>query len=251
MTTNQTMDEIKAELENAAKKDVNIKINYSIDTVVDFLDVTIVNEDSHLRTFIYHKPAAEPYILPYTSDHPRHIHRNIAYAALLRAARICSSVDDFSSECVRIDLSLLLNNYPPSFITQQFQRFFRFNNAIAVSKELNEQVYHRLHRTLLNQPTRREKQLHKMMQDPIISPLALQPKIWDYKTVYPRYLFDNGQSIGLPQVFYEWWRKYYMSTELPTYHVKVRLIAITQRTLENFFIRKKPPQEILTKMEPI
>ena len=62
----------------------NIKINYQIDISVDFLDVTITNENGLLRTSIYHKPAAEPYILPYTSTHPRHIHRNIPYAALLQ-----------------------------------------------------------------------------------------------------------------------------------------------------------------------
>ena len=85
MTTNQTIDEFNIELEKAKKKDVNIEINSIISTSVNFLDVTIANEDGHLRTSVFHKPTAEPYILPYTSDHPRHIHRNIPYAALLRA----------------------------------------------------------------------------------------------------------------------------------------------------------------------
>ncbi|CAF1153797.1 unnamed protein product [Rotaria sordida] len=84
MSTNETMDDIKTVLERAATKDVNIKINYQIDTSVDFLDVSIMNEVGRLRTTIYHKPAAEPYILPYKSDHPRHSHRNIPYGALLR-----------------------------------------------------------------------------------------------------------------------------------------------------------------------
>ena len=100
MTTNQSIDEINAKLEAANQKDINIKINYAINTSVDFLDITITNENCQLRTAIYHKPATEPYILPYTSDHPRHIHRNIPYAALLRAARLCSNVHDFNSECV-------------------------------------------------------------------------------------------------------------------------------------------------------
>src|SRR5271156_5884989 len=89
---------LKKELEQANNKDINIKINYTINTSVDFLDITIMNENSQLRTSIYHKPTTEPYILPYTSDHPHHIHRNIPYAALLRAARICSHVNDFNSE---------------------------------------------------------------------------------------------------------------------------------------------------------
>ena len=68
MTTNETIDAMKRRLELAGNKDVNIKINYQIDRSVDFLDVSIINEDSQLRTKIYHKPAAEPYILPFMSN---------------------------------------------------------------------------------------------------------------------------------------------------------------------------------------
>ena len=92
MTTNETNNEIIEILERADKKDTNIKINYLVNTSVDFLDVSTMNGDGQLRTTIYHKPAAEPYILPYTSAHPHHVPRNIPYAALLRAARICSHV---------------------------------------------------------------------------------------------------------------------------------------------------------------
>ena len=172
MTTNKTIDEINQELEKAKIKDVNIKIDSTIGTSVHFLDVTITNESGQLRTSIYHKPTAEPYILPYTSDHPRHIHRNIPYAALLRAARICSNVNDFNLECIRIDVSLLLNSYPPKFVSQQFHRFFHLNDAISVRTEFNQNVYSRLHHNLLYQPTRREKQLKPMMEDPIQNPVV-------------------------------------------------------------------------------
>ncbi len=77
MTTNQTIEEINVKLEEAKKKDINIKIESTISTSVHFLDVTITNANGQLRTSIYHKPTTEPYILPCTSDHPHHIHRNI------------------------------------------------------------------------------------------------------------------------------------------------------------------------------
>ncbi|CAF1102012.1 unnamed protein product [Rotaria sordida] len=180
MTTNQTLDEIKIELEKAANKDINIKIHYEINTSVDFLDITIISEHGQLKTCLYHKPTAEPYILPYTSDHPRHIHHNIPYAALLRAAHISSDVQDFNTECIRIDMSLLLNSYPPIFITKQIYRFFQLNNVMPVLNQLNDPVYHRQHQKLLYQPTRREKQLHLMTQDPIRSPtpILLQHKLY-------------------------------------------------------------------------
>ncbi|CAF1333470.1 unnamed protein product, partial [Rotaria sp. Silwood1] len=85
--------------------------------------------------------------------------------------------NDFNSERIRIDMSLLLNSYPPNFITKQLHRFFRFNSAMPVLTELNEDVYHHLHQTLLQQPTRREKKLINMMHDSIAKPFVLQPKI--------------------------------------------------------------------------
>jgi hypothetical protein len=124
MATNQPIDEFHIELEKAQKKDVNIEITPVISTSVNFLDVIITNENGQLRTSIYHKPTVEPCIIPHTSDNPRHIHRNIPYAALLRAARLCSHVNDFNSERIRIDMSLLLNHYSPKFITKQIQSFF-------------------------------------------------------------------------------------------------------------------------------
>ena len=250
MTTNQTIDEFNIELEKAKKKDVNIEINSIISTSVNFLDVTIANEDGHLRTSVFHKPTAEPYILPYTSDHPRHIHRNIPYAALLRAARLCSHVDDFNSERLRIDMSLLLNNYPPNYINKQFNRFFTQNDAVPVLEKLDPEVYQRLHSRLLIQPTRREKILQQMMRDPVKFPEVLQPKIWNQKILCPRYLFDSGLTITFRKEFKQWWKKYYGCEGSPVNDVKIRLSARTNRTLEHCFIHKKPTRELLTRMEP-
>jgi hypothetical protein len=188
-------------------------------------------------------------ILPYTSDHSHHIHRNIPYAALLYAARICSNVNDFNSERIRIDMSLLLNNYPPNFISKQFNRFFHIYNAIPVLHQMNEEVYHSLHEQLLYQPTRREKQLHIMMQDLVITPVVLQPKIWNKELMYPRYLFDTGLTINLSKEFFKWWKTYYAFPGSPLESVKVRIVTDTNRTLESFFIRKKPSRDVLRRME--
>jgi hypothetical protein len=251
MTTNQTTKEISVKLEEAKIKDINIKIEPTISTCVHFLDVTITNENGRLRTCIYHKPTTEPYILPYTSDHPRHFHRNIPYAALLRAARICSNVNDSDSERIRIDVSLLLNHYPPHFISKQFNRFFHINDAMSVLTQLNQQVYYRLYQTSLYQPTRREKKFNMMMQNPVEASLILQQKIWNAEVMYPRYLFDSGLTIPLPKSFHTWWKTYFEFPGSPLEHVKVQLVTKTNYTIERLFIHKKPAPQILTKMEPI
>ena len=167
MTTNLSFDQIKAKMDTADQKDRNIRIKHQIQSCVEFLDVVIQNDNGQLTTSVFHKPTAEPYILPYTSDHPRHVHRNIPYAALLRAARICSNVHDFTIERIRIDMSLLLNDYPPAFINKHFSRFFDQYNAQSVLKQLNEQDYSKLHQKLLHQPTRREKQLQAIPTDDV------------------------------------------------------------------------------------
>ena len=141
LTTNLSADEITIQLEKAKHKDVNIDIDYQIRSSADFLDVKVVNENGHLITKIFHKPSAEPYTVPYSSDHPHHVHRNVPYATLLRAARLCATVHDFDIERIRIDLTLLLNGYPPHFISKQFQRFFRLNNAEKINTQLDEDLY--------------------------------------------------------------------------------------------------------------
>jgi len=69
-------------------------------------------------------------------------------------------------------MSLLLNNYPPHLIAKQFNQFFHLNHAMPVLTQLNEGVYHQLHQTLLHQPTRHEKKLNSMMQNPVENPLV-------------------------------------------------------------------------------
>ena len=249
MTNNGTIDEMKQLLEKAGNKDVNIKINYQIDRTVDFLDVSISNEDGRLRTKIYHKPAAEPYILPFTSTHPQHIQRNIPYGAIVRAARICSNLDDFHSEVCHIDVSLLLNGYPPNFIQKQFDRLFRSTPIVSMSDGMDEESYQQLHHRLLHQPTRHEQKLKKMMTNPIESPSVLQPYVWNKQIMFLHYLFDHARLAQLRDAFMNWWRKYFAFPDSPLCDVKVRLVGDTQKTLEKFLIQKKPRRDLLTKME--
>ncbi|CAF4682106.1 unnamed protein product, partial [Rotaria sp. Silwood2] len=98
MTSNLTKEEITKLLDETTQTDSNIKITTTISQTLDYLDVTIENNNGDLRTCIYHKSASEPYILPYSSDHPRHVHINILNNALVRAARMCSTVEDFDME---------------------------------------------------------------------------------------------------------------------------------------------------------
>lgn len=93
-----------------------------------------------------------------------------------------------------------------------------------VLNQLDEQVYHRLHQSLLYQPTRREKQLNQMVQDPIESPIILQPKIWNNKLIFPHYTFNSKQSSDFSKDFYKWWNTYYASATPSIHDVQIRLV---------------------------
>ncbi|CAF1369975.1 unnamed protein product [Didymodactylos carnosus] len=251
MTTNLSFDQVKDMLDTADQKDRNIRIKYQIQSCVDFFGVAIQNDNGYLTKSVFHKPTAEPYILPYKLDHPHHVHRNISYAALLRAARICSSVHDFTIERIRIDISLLLNDYPPAFITKHVSRFFDQYNAQSVLKQLNEQDYSQLHHKLLHQPTRREKQLQAIPTDGVAQMLEslMRKKAWNPNILYAPYQFESGPRTAFGPIFRAWWEEYFRRQGSKVAHMKVKFSAKSNRTLEQCFVHKKPPKELLKKMD--
>jgi hypothetical protein len=80
-----------------------------------------------------------------------------------------------------------------------------------------------------------------MMKNPVESPLVLEPKILDAKLIYPRYLFENGQSI-LPRQFYEWWKTHYADSESSFNLLKLDLYQ-TQIVLLKVFLSTKHHHE--------
>ncbi|CAM4983924.1 unnamed protein product [Rotaria socialis] len=125
ITTRLMPQQIESRLSELNKKDANLKITWEGGKKVDYLDVTTEIETPNFKTTVFRKLAAQPYVLPFHSSHPKHITRNIPHAAALRATRICSHRDDLRNELDRIRIMLLLNKYPPRFIDKQMERFFQ------------------------------------------------------------------------------------------------------------------------------
>lgn len=245
MTTNRSFGEITKELEKAQERDINIKINPIIAESVHFLDVTITNENGQLRTSIYHKPSSDPYYLPYTSDHPRHIHRNIPYNALLRAARLCSNVYDFQTERLRIDLTLLLNGYPPHFISNQFLRFFQVNKVDLLIRTISQQAYENLHRNLLYNTTKNDTKIEITDETFIPHQKPSRRQQSSPNVMYTPYTFQTGSNPTLPQLYSKWWQKYYQYPGSPTSRIQIQYIPKTNSRLQNFLMQHKPPKSIL------
>ena len=75
-TSNDPLSMVTRMLDSADQYHPNIKLVRQLGKKVSFLDVLIENNDGTLSTSVYRKEAAEPYIVPFNSDHPRHIFRN-------------------------------------------------------------------------------------------------------------------------------------------------------------------------------
>ena len=108
-TSNESVETINQMLNEANQFHPNIKLVRQIATNVSFLGVHIENKNGILATSVYRKEAAEPYIVPFKSDHPRHIFKNIIDNALLRAIRNSSNLTTFNEERRSIKLMLLYN----------------------------------------------------------------------------------------------------------------------------------------------
>ena len=109
MTWNHSEQELLQLLEAASKYHPNMKFEYKIGQSLPFLDVFLMNNNGTLLTSVYHKPTTEPYVVPFISDHPRHVFGNVIHTALNRATRYSSTFDAYEKERRHIKLTLLYN----------------------------------------------------------------------------------------------------------------------------------------------
>ncbi|CAF4105848.1 unnamed protein product [Rotaria sordida] len=247
MTTNLSREEILQQLNETMKTDPNIKITITINQALEYLDASIENINGQLKTTIYHKSAWEPYILPYESDHPRHMHANIIYTMLVRAARLCSSVENFDMERLSAEMILLVNGYPPKFIQHHLNNFFLQNDSINVCTELNSEVYQRLHHTLLYKPTRKENKTTVQTNGQFIQ----NRTTYEHKDqIYLHYTFENGPLVDFKKEYRQIWEQNYVYPGSRFKNTRLILGTILNRTLQSLLIHKKPKRDMLTKIQP-
>lgn len=111
MTWNRSEQQLRTLLDRANQWHPNIKLDYKISQSLPFLDVFLTNSNGALFTAVYHKPSAEPYVVPFLSDHHPHVFRNIIQTMLTRAIRYSSTFEIFNAERRSIKLMLLYNGY--------------------------------------------------------------------------------------------------------------------------------------------
>ncbi|CAF1409608.1 unnamed protein product [Rotaria magnacalcarata] len=159
-TSNEPKTKIEAVMTKANDFHPNIKLEANIGSCVSFLDLLINNKNGILSTSVHHKPAAEPCVVPFISDHPRHVFSNIIQAALLRAVRYSSTFDIFEKERRAIRLTLLYNVYPFRYIDTHFRKFFgrSLSKSSMIPFIANENQFLVMRNTLLPKLTVKERE---------------------------------------------------------------------------------------------
>ncbi|CAM4943528.1 unnamed protein product [Rotaria socialis] len=161
MTWNRSEGELRKLLDDVNTWYPNIKLDYKIGNSLPFLDVQLTNNNGILSTCVYHKPAAEPYVTPFTSDHPRHVFSNIIKSFIERATKYSSTFEAFNYERPSIKLMLLYNEYPSTFIENEFHKYF--SEYISKPPFLplidDERKYFLMRKQILGQPTPRQTQV--------------------------------------------------------------------------------------------
>ena len=129
-TWNGTNGELRDVMKALDQQCVDIRVSMSIGVVAHFLDVHLYNHQGRLSTRVYHNPNTPPFVLPYASGHARLIHSNWFRAALVRAVRFCSAVEDFNQERIHIELTFLANGFSLAFVRSRLLQFFIHFDAV-------------------------------------------------------------------------------------------------------------------------
>ncbi|CAF1574383.1 unnamed protein product, partial [Adineta ricciae] len=235
MKTNSLSD-LKVQLNIIETKDANTRITTTTSSKIEFLDVLVENNHGQLRTSVFHKPTAEPYIIPVLSDHPRHVHRNTIKGQLIRAARLCSHLEDFNKERLNIEFTLLLNGYPSRFISYHFKKFFQQNNISLLMEEPDQTIYQSFHRHLINKPTRRE---HQMQQRPSN---INQCQYTNKKAIRVHYTFETSPILKFSDELRSLRKQHYQDNHPLMKHVALHIGTTSNRNLNQLLVKKKPPQ---------
>ncbi|CAF3750637.1 unnamed protein product [Rotaria socialis] len=108
-----------------------------------------------VRQIVYHKEAAEPYVVPFGSDHPGHVFRNTVDTAITKAVRYSTTLVEFEEEIRQMKLMFLYNGYSPRQIHRRLTTLFSkyFSNYFILPMLHNPDDFDYLRHQLLTTST--------------------------------------------------------------------------------------------------
>lgn len=210
----------------------------SIDQSGHFFNAYIENRHGNLYTRIYHDSPISKYALPYVIGHAKLDHSLWFRSALIRAVRVCSHYLDFLLEQNYLEVTCLTNGYSIDFIETQLKHFYLRYNAEKIRFCLDQTVYERLRRRLLDFIPLQRTQLDKD-QD-------LEDQEYRFYFSYP---YDSGSYNQFKNKFYQLWSTYLKDdAQLAHKDTKISLHSKHMYSLNTFFGEEKPTDELYKKL---
>ncbi|CAF4078673.1 unnamed protein product, partial [Rotaria sordida] len=259
MTWNKSENELKVLLDEANTWHPNIKLDYKIGKSLPFLDVLLTNNNGILSTSVYHKPATEPYVTPFISDHPRHVFMNIIKTSLTRAIRYSSTFEVFNNERRYIKLMLLYNGYTSTYIEKEFHK--HLSEHISTSPFLllinNQKDFILMRNKLLGLPTPRQSQVamsaatadidNDQTDDQPKAPTEIPKKPETKQTNFENKLFVHRTHEKRFKSYKQNMHRVYedIFKDTPAIHAKLVVGNRNRRDTQNELIRKRPKQTLL------
>ena len=117
---------------------------------------------------------------------------------------------------MNIELILLLNGYPPRYISYNFKRFFEQSNARSLIEQLDNITYIELHQKLILQPTRRERVQNNtvLKQNPHLSK-EIQQQQWNKKEIQVYFTYQSSSMSTFMREIHRLWEKYCIDNGSP------------------------------------
>ena len=197
-TWNTLNEDLHMSIQELNEQNADIQLTITRANKVNFLDAYIENRNGQLYTCVYRDvKQQQPFLLPYSAEHPRKLHRQWFRFRIARAIHYCPSFDDFQEEYLRLELTFLANGYSLDFVKYLWDKClerFKPLNYVYIHNAVNYKSF-RLHVIrYYNQKhanSRREYQLDRLLTQP--------------STISFFYLYDWGNRIEFNRKFLQLW----------------------------------------------
>lgn len=201
-TWNKLNDDIHIYIKQLNEQNPDVQLTISRANQVHFLDAYIANENGILHTRVYRDVSLQPFLLPYSAEHPRQLHRQWFRFRVARALQYCASFNDFQEEYLQLELTFLANGYSLEFIKYLWEQFLKRFKPFSYAYVHNPMNYKILRQQVFRYYNSRKADSKRTYEQQRL--VTMPTSISFY------YLYDWGNRIEFNKLFLKLWSEIIM-----------------------------------------
>ena len=214
----------------------SIRINTTIGSAVHFVDAELSHDNGVLKTKVYHYPNSHDNSLPHIPHVPMCPNSRLLRAALIRAARCCSTMHDFNDEQRRIRLSYHFEGLPNVFVERCLGQFLNKFGSPSMALPISDPIDYISLRNRIIQYEQRQAELRAQRK-------ISQKHKFIFK--YPAD-WDAAQVSQLRRILEETFLDRSEPTaEPPRQEFEMKLVGPQQLSTNDFLVDKRPLMRLL------